>query len=181
MDRPPLVVDLDGTILLDDTLAVMARRMVADSPHRLGVAGIQLLRGRQRLKYYLWERHPLGPDDVRWNHPLVERLESEASAGRHIVLATGAPTPLAHRMAEAVPAIADVMATTPNVNLTAHRKAAALVHRFGWRGFEYAGNSRADLAVWSASAGAWVCTASHALVTEAAHCTEIREVFLHAA
>ena len=92
------------------------------------------------------------------------------------MLATGAPGPLARRMAAEVPSIGEVIATAPDLNLTSHRKAAVLVRRFGWRGFVYAGNSRSDLAVWEAAAGAWVCDGLRGLADEAARCTTVLEV-----
>jgi phosphoserine phosphatase len=176
VENLPLVIDLDGTLVLDDTLEVMARRMMSTRPELAGIAALRLLRGRARLKHYLWQRYPLRREDVRWNDPLLDRLQHEVSKGRLIVLATGAPDPLARSLASGIPGIQEIIATTPNVNLTSHRKAAALVHRFGWRGFVYAGNSRADLAVWEAASGAWVCNATDALVAEASLRTAVLEV-----
>jgi hypothetical protein len=176
IDDLPLVVDLDGTLVLDDTLELMVRRMMATHPHMAVTAVLRLLRGRAHLKHYLWQRYPLGPEHVRWNNVLLHRLQHEASAGREIVLATGAPDPLARTLVAEIAGIREVLATTPRLNLTSDRKAAALVHRFGWRGFVYAGNSRADLAVWEAASGAWVCNAPNTLATEAARRTAVLEV-----
>ena len=49
-----------------------------------------------------------------------------------------------------------VLATDDRHNLSARRKAAALVALYGERGFDYAGNARADAAVWKVAHGAIV-------------------------
>ncbi len=42
------------------------------------------------------------------------------------------------------------------VNLKGAAKAAALVERFGEGGFDYVGDTRADLPVWAKAQDAWV-------------------------
>ena len=43
---------------------------------------------------------------------------------------------------------ADVMGSDGNINLRDHKKAEALIARYGERGFGYAGNSVHDIPVW---------------------------------
>src|ERR1019366_3168622 len=53
-----------------------------------------------------------------------------------------------------------------------------LVAKFGERGFDYAGNSSADLAVWRGAREAIVVNASHALANQAANCAKPGPTFI---
>jgi apolipoprotein N-acyltransferase len=54
----------------------------------------------------------------------------------------------------------------------------ALTEKFGERGFDYAGNSSADLAVWRGAREAVVVNASRALLNQAADCTKLGPTFI---
>ena len=56
-------------------------------------------------------------------------------------------------------------------------KLKVLVEKFGDRGFDYAGNSRADLAVWRCAREAIVVNAGRALTRRAARCARLGPVF----
>lgn len=158
-DAAPLVVDLDGTLILDDTLGLMLRSAFP-SLRDLGAFGMALSRSRSAAKFALWTARPLPAAGLRYCGPLLALLQRERQAGRHLVLATGAPEPLAHEVAAHLGLFTTVAGSTPSNNLTSHRKAAWLVGRFGHRGFDYVGNSMADLAVWRVCRGVLVCNAS---------------------
>ncbi len=57
-------------------------------------------------------------------------------------------------------------------------KLKVLVAKFGERGFDYAGNSSADLAVWRGAREAIVVNASRAIVDQAANCTKLGPTFV---
>ncbi len=173
----PLVVDLDGTLVLDDTLVLMATRMLRRNPAGSVVALAHLARGRSNLKHHLWDRHPVEPSQLRWNQPLMAQIADEAANGRSIFLATGAPQDFADAVAAELPIFASVLGSNSAMNLTGTRKASVLVRRFGWRGFVYVGNSPADLNVWEAAGGAWVCSKNHALRARAAQRTTVLKIF----
>jgi len=158
--RLPLVVDLDGTLCLDDTLRVMCRRLVRERPWGMPSAARSLVGGRASLKMHLWERVGIDVPALLVAAELRDWLAGEARQGRDLYLATGAPLSLAEAVATHHGFFAGTRGTTAGDNLTGHRKAKALVERFGEMGFDYAGNSAADLAVWARSRGAIVCNAS---------------------
>jgi len=67
------------------------------------------------------------------------------------VLVTGAPERIALEIARQLGGFDDVIATQQGLNLTGKRKASALVDRFGRAGFDYVGDSPADMPVWKAA------------------------------
>ncbi len=68
-------------------------------------------------------------------------------------------------------------AVTAKSNLRGANKLKALTEKFGERGFDYAGNSSADYAVWRGSREAVVVNASQSVLKEAARCTKLGPTF----
>jgi apolipoprotein N-acyltransferase len=64
----------------------------------------------------------------------------------------------------------ETLASDGRINLRGRNKLKVLVEKFGERGFDYAGNSSADLAVWHGARLAIVVNAGPSLVKQAAEC-----------
>lgn len=158
-DRP-LVVDLDGTFFLVESFDRLRSRLLRRRPHRIFGLRRRRRRGKDVLKLYLWEQGLATVDEFPVNRPLLDWLEAEHRRGREIVLATGSAEGLAEAVVSEYPVFSDYIGTTHGRNLTGSTKAAALVERFGERGFDYVGNSRADLEVWQVARGAVLCNVS---------------------
>lgn len=158
--QPPLVVDLDGTLLRSDLLLESALAFVRSSPlQSLRPLG-WLAGGKATLKEKLAQATDIDVSVLPYNEDLLARLRAEKAAGRTLVLATASHHLLATRVAAHLGLFDDVLATAAGRNLSAHNKRDALVQRYGERGFDYAGNSHADLPVWAAARQAWVVDAS---------------------
>src|SRR5262249_5781628 len=108
---------------------------------------------------------------------LVPWLRSERSAGRRIWLCTAANERLAASVAAHLDLFEGVLASDARTNLAGLTKGAALVEKFGERGFDYCGNERRDLAIWRPARGAIVVHASSRLEHEAARVAETVRVF----
>jgi 4-hydroxybenzoate polyprenyltransferase/phosphoserine phosphatase len=166
--QPPLVVDLDGSLLRTDLLF----ECVADaarhrSAHLLGA--VLRSRSRSALKASLARGHSVDLTRLPLRAEVVALIKSERESGRRIVLATASHEALVWPLADHLGLFDEVMASTDSVNLKGEAKAAALVERFGERGFDYLGDSRADLAVWRHAREAIVVGAhSRALAERAA-------------
>ncbi len=93
----------------------------------------------------------LDPALLPYNEWLVAYLREQKAVGRRLVLATAADMSMARAVADHLGLFDEVIASNGADNLKGAAKAAALVRRFGAKGFAYAGDSRADLAVWAAA------------------------------
>lgn len=85
-----------------------------------------------------------------YNLLLLEWLRVQKAEGARLVLATASETRLAKDVADHLGIFDDVLGTE-QANLASTNKRSALVQRYGERGFEYVGNSNADLKVWPAA------------------------------
>jgi 4-hydroxybenzoate polyprenyltransferase/phosphoserine phosphatase len=173
----PIVVDLDGTLILTDMLHESTLRVARDHPGQLLRVPFWLAQGKAVLKSRLAERAPFDATSLPYNTPLLNWLREQKAAGRSLILCTASDVAIATAIAAHLGLFDEVMASDGTVNLAGRHKAAALVARFGERGFDYAGNSRADLRVWRHARRAVVVNAGERLAHEAAQLTEIEKEF----
>jgi 4-hydroxybenzoate polyprenyltransferase/phosphoserine phosphatase len=149
-DPIPLCVDLDGTLVQTDTLEESVVALARVNPALLLLLPAWLSRGRAHLKQTLTARAPLDASALPYREELLDYLKAQRQAGRSLWLVTGAPRALADSVATHLELFDGVLATEGTTNLTRHAKVKALEERFP-AGFDYVGNSSADLPVWKAS------------------------------
>lgn len=156
---PPLVVDLDGTLLRSDLLLESALSFLRAQPRRLLMPLLWACRGRAVLKAELARATELDPVQLPYDNEVIALIGAERARGRRIVLATGSHRALADRVAGHLGLFDEILATEGGCNLSGAAKRDALVSAFGPGGFDYAGNAMADLPVWEASRHAYVVNA----------------------
>ena len=145
---PPLVVDVDGTLVSGDLLVEGAARLLASSPLSLFVLPFRLVAGgRAALKRSIARVAPLPPEALMLNPAVLDEIATARAAGREVWLASASDELAVAPLAEAVGATGCI-ASDGRTNLAGRAKAAVLVERFGEGGFDYIGNERRDLSVW---------------------------------
>lgn len=148
---PPLVVDLDGTLLRSDLLLETTMAFVRSHPLQLFKLFGWLIHGKAALKQGLALATQLDVTVLPYDPAVIELIETERASGRMIILATAAHDSLARRIAEHLQLFDLVWASDAERNLSADNKRDVLVAHYGEGGFDYMGNSRDDLSVWQAS------------------------------
>jgi 4-hydroxybenzoate polyprenyltransferase/phosphoserine phosphatase len=155
----PLVVDLDGTLILTDLLYESTLKFVHQTPVQVLALPVWLAQGKAVLKHRLAERVSLDTASLPYDTSVIAWLREERRSGRHIVLCTASHQKYAHAIAEELGFIDEVIATDGVTNMSAGNKAQALVDRFGDKGFDYAANSHDDVPVWARARRAIVVAA----------------------
>lgn len=148
MGAPVLCVDLDGTLIRSDSLHESMISVIARSPWMIFSLLRHLLRGRSAFKAWAARNASLGVQRLPYRESLVTHLREARATGRRITLVTAANERIAIAVAEHLKLFDDVMASSDTVNLKGEAKADALVRRYGAHGFEYFGDSMADIPVW---------------------------------
>ena len=161
----PLCVDLDGTLIRTDVLVEGAIALLGQLRVVTLVRG--LARGPAALKAAVAAASPVDPALLPYNEPLLDYIEAERAKGRRIVLATAAAEATARGVAAHMNLFDEVFASTAECNLKGEAKAAALVERFGVKGFVYAGDSSVDLPVWRQAAAAVLVNVAPAVAAKA--------------
>lgn len=174
----PLVVDLDGTLILTDMLHESALRVVRDKPWELICIPYWLSKkGKALLKQRLAKQTKFDPKFIPYNIRLIDWLKQQRSEGRKIILCTASDNSIATSIAEHLDIFDEVIASDGTINLAGKHKAEALEQRFGRSGFDYVGNSNADLAVWARARRAVVVNSSNDLAKKAGRVCEVEQVF----
>lgn len=169
----PIIVDLDGTLIHTDMLHESALRVVRDSPLDVLRIPFWLSRGKAVLKRKLADRAQLNPAALPYNGDLLEWLTAQRANGRRLILCTASDHGIADAIASHLGLFDEVMASDGQVNLAGRNKANALEKRFGKNGYDYVGNSSADLQVWQGARRAIVVNGSAGLAREAARVAEV--------
>jgi len=174
-DTIPLCIDLDGTLLRTDSLYESVLELLKHRPWLVLLLPVWLLGGKRYLKCQIAERVTPGPGALPYREQFVEWARAE-SRHRPVYLATAAHILVARPIAEHLGFFSGVIASEAE-NLSSSRKARALTERFGEKKFDYAGNSRDDLAVWRSARFAILVGASAAVTARAEAIAEVKHRF----
>jgi 4-hydroxybenzoate polyprenyltransferase/phosphoserine phosphatase len=173
----PLVVDLDGTLILTDMLHESVFQVVRERPLDALRIPYWLMRGKAVLKRQLAGRSRFDAALLPYNDTLLGWLEAQRAGGRRLVLCTASDQIIANAIAGHLGLFDDVLASDGHLNLAGGAKADALAARYGDGGFDYVGNAGADLEVWRRARKAIVVNAGPDLARRAAALCSVEQVF----
>lgn len=156
MNTPPLVVDLDGTLLRSDLLLETGIAFIRSHPQRMFKPVSWLVKSKATLKEGLARATDIDVSILPYDPAVIKLIEDERRSGRKIILATASHYTIAQRIAEHLQLFDQVLASNADRNLSAHRKRDLLIDHYGEGGFDYAGNSYDDIPVWAAARHAYV-------------------------
>lgn len=174
---PVLCVDLDGTLIRGNVLWESVLLLIKTRPYLVVLLPFWLLGGRANLKRELAARVHLDPARLAYRQQVLDLLQEEKAAGRRIALVTAADYQLAEAISRHLGLFEEVHASDGEVNLKGASKAAFLAQHFAETGFEYVGDSAADVEVWRNARAAYV-VGTEARVEQAAAVTTVKGSFL---
>jgi 4-hydroxybenzoate polyprenyltransferase len=163
---------LKTDLLLESAVALVKKRFLY-----LFLLPIWLLRGRAHLKREIANRVQLNVALLPYRRSFLDWLKQEHAAGRRLILATASDEQLARPIADHLGLFEDVIASTGDRNLKGTAKRDALVAKFGPKGFSYAGDAAADLAIWGEAGEAILVGASDAVAARAAKLAPVANTF----
>lgn len=147
--EPPLVVDVDGTLLRSDLLHETVMQFFATRPFEALRVIPWLAQGRATLKRKLAENADPHVETIPLRDETVALIREAQSEGRPVYLASAADDAHVKLLAERLGGIAGVFASEGGANLAGEAKARALVAAFGAQGFDYVGDQPVDFPVWA--------------------------------
>ena len=148
-DAPPLVVDLDGTLIRSDCLVESAFALLKINLLNAFLLPVWLLKGKANLKREIAARVDIDATTLPYHEEFVEFLRAERAAGRSLVLATASNEKFARAVADHLGFFDAVIASDATTNLSGRRKLARLEENYGAGGFDYAGNAGIDVTLWA--------------------------------
>ena len=147
-----------------------------NAPWRLFEVGLWMLRGRAYLKHRLAAETNIEAEVLPFNEELLAYAADIAASGRPVYVATAADAEIAEKVVRRIPFIRGVIGSDGVRNLKGEAKAQVLAERFP-DGFDYAGDARADIAVWRRAQNAIVVEAPASVVRAAAGVATVAKVF----
>jgi 4-hydroxybenzoate polyprenyltransferase len=111
----------------------------------------RLIKGREFLKAYLAEHSKLEVGDLPYREDVLDYLRESRSQGRRVILATASDRRLAERVAGHLGMFDGVIASEPGVNAKGTRKLELIQRDAGGGGFEYLGDSAADVVIYESA------------------------------
>jgi 4-hydroxybenzoate polyprenyltransferase len=153
---PILCVDLDGTLIRGNVLWECILLLLKTRPTTLLWLPVWLTKGLAFLKQQVAARVRLNPAHLAYRQEVVDLLREEKAGGRRIALVTAADRSLAEAVGTYIGLFDEVHGSDGYLNLKGAYKADFLEHRFSGTGFEYMGDSAADVEVWRKARAAYV-------------------------
>ncbi|WP_425093865.1 UbiA family prenyltransferase [Tropicimonas sp. S265A] len=150
-EAPVLVVDLDGTLCRTDTLHEAALNLMARAPFQALALARSLLSGKAAFKARMAEAEVINGSDLPLNTDVIAAIKAARAEGRRTALVTASHQRQAEAVASVTELFDEVHGSTEARNLKGAEKAAFLTERYGKGGFDYMGDSQADLPVWAAA------------------------------
>lgn len=153
---PVLCVDLDGTLIRGDVLWECVLTLLKSRPILLVMLPFWLLAGRASFKHQLAAKIQIDPAHLPYRQEVLDLIRQEKAGGRRVVLATAADREVAEAVSNYLGLFDEVHASDGQLNLKGTNKAAFLAQHFAQTGFDYVGDSAADIEVWRVARGAYV-------------------------
>ncbi|MEM1085061.1 MAG: UbiA family prenyltransferase [Verrucomicrobiota bacterium] len=172
----PLCVDLDGTFIKSDLLFEGLLRLLRHRPSLVFKLPGWASEGRAKLKSHLAAALPPPASPPPVNTELESFLREEKEKGRKILLVTASHRDALGTISELFP-FDGIIATDDHTNLKGEAKAKVLIENFGEKGFDYAGDSSADEAVWDHARKAILVFHSEAKMERLAENYEVDRTF----
>ncbi len=177
--RPPLYVDLDGTLLATDMLWESLIFVSRQHPRALPAIFWELRKGKAAFKEALAQATSLDASELPYRESVLTFLRQEKEQGRRIILATATHQKTAQAIAAHVNVFDDVLGTTRERNLRGTiKRDTILAHAQG--AYEYLGDSPVDIPIWQRAARAHGVFQHHESWSSAVPEFLRGEVFFHA-
>lgn len=150
--RTPLVLDVDGTLLKNDLTHELILKGVIKRFWKLPTLIKLTLTSKPALKLWLVEQvgTDIHPETLPYHQEIVELAKTAKAQGREVSLCSGSQEQLVQKLVDHLDWVDAGFGTTSTYNMTCENKAYFLQERYP-QGFDYAGNSSQDFAVWKAA------------------------------
>ncbi len=147
----PLCVDLDHTLVKTDLLHETFVNSVKKNPLNIIFTILWLFKGRSYLKKKLFEISDVKIEDLPLNTEVAEFCKEESEKGRQVYLVSASSEKIIDQFLKKYSFFNDGWGSSESHNLKGKNKASFLVEKFGEKGFDYIGDSRADIPVWKSA------------------------------
>ena len=145
----PLFVDLDGTLIKTDLMFESVLLLIKKNLFYALLIPIWLLKGRANLKNQLAQRVEIPIELLPYNREFLSYLNEQRAAGRSITLISASNQNPVEKINQHLALFDAAIGSSETENLRAEKKLKRIKQINQSNSFAYAGNSSADLPIWS--------------------------------
>ena len=171
-----LIVDLDGTLLKTDLLYESFWSSFSKNWKIPFKSIFWVINGRANLKQKLAEISEINIDKLPYNKEVINYIKKHKKKGGFTGLVTASNQLLADKISKYLNLFDEAIGSTQKINLIGNNKAKFLKNHYGYKNFDYIGDSFKDLPVWQNSNKAITVNANHKLIKE---CEKVNSNFEH--
>ncbi len=168
-----LVVDLDGTLITTDTLWEVYLQLIKQKPLAALLAIFFIFQGRAHFKNKISRQSAINARLLPYRQPVIDYIRGRQVSGSKIILATAADQLIAASVAKYLGLFDQVIASANGVNLSGKEKAKRLTVMFGAKNFDYLGDSKKDIPVWSQAHAAIIVSTDTRLINQVQKVTPV--------
>ena len=139
-----------------------------------------LFKGKVYLKNKIFGFVHLQYDLLPYNKEVLNFLEKEFSGGRKIILATASPVSAAIKISEIHPIFSEVYGTENKLNLKGFNKLELLINQFGEGKFDYIGNSKSDIVIFSSCRYSYLVGSNKSIEKEVKQISNLQHIWMPA-
>lgn len=153
-DSVPLIVDLDRTLCRSDTMHEALIGLLASTPTVIVNLPLWLSSGKEGFKSALAGRRIVDPALLPYDEDVLRLIARARAEDRRVELISASDQRQVSAVADHLGLFDEAVGTGSDgvsENLSGQAKADYLVSRFGTKGFDYIGDSAADIPVWAAA------------------------------
>lgn len=144
-----MVVDLDNTLVKSDLLHESFFQSLSNGIlHYFNIIKY-LFKGKAPIKQYLANQGAIDYSLLPYNTDVLAVIRQAREEGRPVYLATASDSLHAEGVGAHLGLFDAILSSDGRTNLSGKAKAKRLVATFGERGFDYIGDSAADIEVWA--------------------------------
>lgn len=174
----PICVDLDETLISSDSLADSIFCAIKNNPLIIFQLPFWILKGKFYFKKRILSFYQINPQTLPYRGEILEFLKQKKGEDRRIVLITASLQEVADSVANHLGIFDEAYGTSSDKNLKAVNKSSFLIDKFGEFGFDYIGDSKADLAVWEKARKSVLVEPTSKILKKAEKFNNIDKVFL---
>ena len=156
-----LFVDLDGTLLLNDSVQELFLQLLLQKPAYAFLSlWILLIQGKTNFKSYLAKHTSIIHIKWQFNPEIILFLQKEKIRGRKIILLTASYQSVAQEIVAPLNLFDEVWGSDAQKNFKGKQKLAWIQKHYPNESFDYMGNSTDDYILWQHASEAWAVNPS---------------------
>jgi len=152
----PICIDLDKTLVKTDLLQEAIVGLIKSNPINILLIFVWISKGLVHFKNQVFSKSNINFATLPYNQDLIAYIKQLKENGSKIYLVTASVQAIADGVGKELGIFDACYGTREDYNLKGSYKKAFLIENFGDKNYIYAGDSKADLKVWTNAAGAIV-------------------------